>query len=66
MLGIYNSIASSFSKLGGVKEAKFHIFNELPPELRIKIWRFALPERVMEASLRFESELHRGFYLNNC
>lgn len=33
----------------------FHLFSSLPPELRRKIWHLALPSRLIEASLDFQS-----------
>jgi hypothetical protein len=36
---------------------EFHLFSQLPVELRLDIWRLALPERVIEASLCFHGKL---------
>jgi len=61
MSGLYDFISSKLSKLSTTQtqkgvERKFTLFSELPPELRLKIWKHALPERVVEASLRYESK----------
>merc|ERR1712098_105722 len=64
MLKAYNSILASVrgkasfnrgllhqSQLKGPTE--FHLFADLPPELRRLIWTFALPSRIIEASLKY-------------
>lgn len=59
MLGIFNFITGG-SRVGDEqKPVEFLLFPELPTELRLKIWRCALPERVIGASLHFESESPR-------
>merc|ERR1711939_483227 len=64
MLKAYNSILASVrgkasfnrgllhqSQLKGPTE--FHLFADLPPELRRLIWTSALPSRIIEASLKY-------------
>jgi 2EXR family len=64
MLSFYNFISNRLGKgnpsqrdLGpnGSERASFQLFSSLPPELRRKIWHFALPTRLIEASLDFQS-----------
>ena len=64
MLGVYNYLSTRLlrreSSQGGVKSsqpelARFSLFSSLPPELRRKIWHLALPTRLIEASLDFQS-----------
>ncbi|KAH7321506.1 hypothetical protein BKA65DRAFT_555863 [Rhexocercosporidium sp. MPI-PUGE-AT-0058] len=65
MLSAYNSILANVrGKLpfqGGSQAtgAQFFLFSSLPPELRIKIWSFALPSRIIEASLKYDEESWR-------
>ncbi|KAN0102963.1 hypothetical protein V8E51_011276 [Hyaloscypha variabilis] len=60
MLSVYNYLSTKLvgressrgdSKPSGLELASFHLFSSLPPELRRKIWHFALPTRLIEASL---------------
>lgn len=52
-MGIFDFITGSSPT---ETEQEFLLFPQLPAELRLKIWRHALPERVIEASLRFEGK----------
>jgi hypothetical protein len=65
MFGFYNYISSKllgreFSHEDSSNRSEkpflssFDLFPSLPPELRRKIWRFALPERLVEATLDLE------------
>ncbi|KAE9374398.1 hypothetical protein N431DRAFT_214943 [Stipitochalara longipes BDJ] len=65
MLSIYNYLSTKFvggkpsqegSRPSGPELASFHLFSSLPPELRRKILHFALPTRLIEASLDFQDE----------
>jgi hypothetical protein len=64
MFGLYNYIStkllgkeSSHEDTSNQPKApyltSFDLFPSLPPELRRKIWEFALPERLVEATLDF-------------
>jgi hypothetical protein len=63
MLGVYNYLSNRLSRRessqGGVRpsqpELASSLFSSLPPELRRKIWHLALPTRLIEASLDFQS-----------
>jgi 2EXR family len=64
MLGIYNYLSTKLvrreASQAGAKSsqselASFPLFSSLPAELRLKIWHLALPTRLIEASLDFQS-----------
>jgi hypothetical protein len=65
MFGLYNYISTKLLGRESLHEdssnqsktpylTSFDLFPSLPPELRRKIWEFALPERLVEATLDFD------------
>lgn len=63
MFQIYNYISTNLlgreasqrdDKSHGSELTTFHLFPSLPPEIRRKIWHFALPSRLIEATLDFQ------------
>ncbi|KAH7393162.1 hypothetical protein BKA64DRAFT_675440 [Cadophora sp. MPI-SDFR-AT-0126] len=76
MLKAYNSILASVrgkasSKNRSVRQSQlagpteFHLFAHLPPELRRLIWNFALPSRIIEASLKYAEHSWRCHIANS-
>ncbi|PVH85451.1 hypothetical protein DL98DRAFT_650879 [Cadophora sp. DSE1049] len=76
MLKAYNSILASVrgkvsSKNASLRQAQltgpteFHLFADLPPELRRLIWNFALPARIIEASLKYAENSWRCHIANS-
>ncbi|KAH9221122.1 hypothetical protein DL95DRAFT_455900 [Leptodontidium sp. 2 PMI_412] len=65
MLTAYNSILAKVRKRAPFQKGsqptgpQFLLFQSLPPELRIKIWGFAMPSRIIEASLHYDEGIWR-------
>jgi len=60
--GFWQSLTMASQKINECQpvDAEFHQFSRLPPELREKIWWFALPaQRPLEINIRINDERNR-------